>query len=470
MASSRWPARTDGRAHIGDAVARGAAAVLFDADAPPVIPTVPVPVHGIAGLRARAGAVGSAYFGHPSRQMQVAAFTGTNGKTSCASWWAAGIAADGGRAATVGTLGVVRHDQGGDSPAADRAGTLTTPDAISLQQAIATLHGQGVDHLSLEASSIGLEQHRLCGTAIDVAVFTNLSRDHLDYHPDMAAYEAAKARLFAFESLQAMVVNGDDPAGARLLAAGRRELRRIAYGFSPGPADAGVQRLHIARCRVQPQGIELSLDGDLGQAQVTLPMVGRFNAVNAVAVCAAWLCLGVPFSQAVRRLEALPPVPGRMQRVSAEGRPLVVIDYAHTPDALASVLGALADLVRARQGRLWCVFGCGGDRDPGKRALMAAAAEAGADCLVLTSDNPRTESSTAILADMQKGLARAAFLVDTDRARSIAAAIEAADAADVVLIAGKGHETYQEVHGERRPFSDLAVASACLGLADGVRH
>ena len=400
----------------------------------------------------------------------------------------------------IGTLGAGVPGQIQDpvEPVAGGSATpalLTTPDAIGLQQQFLAFADQGVEVVALEASSIGLQQGRLNGTCVDVAVLTNLSRDHLDYHVTMQAYAAAKARLFSWPTLAAMVVNLDDPASTEMLNAADPDLRRIGYLINDEPvdgsgrlADAGERsaacselltatpldahgRIVLAHFRAAQRAasnLDTAGDGNPGSAEsvdLTLSLIGRFNLSNALAVAGVWMALGWTLTEVAAQLECLAPVPGRLQLIgdlAQRGQPLAVVDYAHTPDALANALQALRPLADSRGGRLWCVFGAGGNRDAGKRQPMAAAVERHADRLVLTSDNPRNEAPDAILAQLRDGLSAAPHLVQSDRAQAIDAALQAADAADVVLIAGKGHESYQEIAGRRLPFSDVEQARLAL--------
>jgi len=461
--------RTDGRAHVAQAVARGAAAVVAEAGAGGGSAPLAVPSRAVVGLRALAGPVADAFHDRPTARIQVVAVTGTNGKTSCSQWIAQGLHAAGRRVAVVGTLGAAVLGERG-APEPDDPG-LTTPDALALQTLFARFAGRGVDVAAIEASSIGLHQHRLDGTRIAVAVFTNLTRDHLDYHGTMDAYALAKARLFGWPGLRAVVVNLDDPHHATMLAQAAPGVERIGVRIADGgdaaarPAAGGrVDRELVAVGVVAgARGMRIAIDGHWGAATVDTPLLGRFNASNLLAVAAAWLALGMPFAEACDRLARLAPVPGRLQAVgTGDGVPLAVVDYAHTPDALAGALDALRPVARARGGALWCVFGAGGDRDPGKRPLMGEAARRGADRVVLTSDNPRGEPPEAILDAIQLGLAAAPALRDADRARAIADALALASAEDVVLIAGKGHEPYQEIAGRRHPFDDAEHAARAL--------
>jgi UDP-N-acetylmuramoyl-L-alanyl-D-glutamate--2,6-diaminopimelate ligase len=349
---------------------------------------------------------------------------------------------------------------------------LTTPDALALQAQFADFRRQGVEVVAMEASSIGLEQHRLDGTRIAVAVFTNLTRDHLDYHGTMSAYAQAKARLFAWPSLGAAVLNLDDPWSATMRAALAPSTPCIGYGIDAHQTDTARAtreahtgpRLLATAIESIAQGMRMTLDGDWGTAAVETSLIGRFNVANLLAVASAWLALGVPFEAVVAQLRTLTPVPGRLQPVTVAGAggPLAVVDYAHTPDALSNALAALRPVTEARGGKLWCVVGAGGDRDPGKRPLMGAVAERDADHAVITSDNPRSEAPEQILDAIVGGMSVAPRLRDADRARAIAAVLDEAADQDVVLIAGKGHETYQEVSGVRHPFDDRDHAAQAL--------
>ena len=470
----------DGRDYIAQAIERGAAAIVFDAEpladgaraaATVTAAQIPVPNVGIVGLRQAIGHVGAEFYGHPGKRLRVVAVTGTNGKTSCAHWIAHGLAEPGGRGAgLIGTLGSGIL-AAGDGAELESFG-LTTPDAISLQRMLLRFAQAKVATVTMEASSIGLEQGRLSGVPVEVALFTNLTRDHLDYHGDMASYLAAKRILFATPGLRVAIVTGEDPAAAAMLEAAPRDALRIAYGLSPAAEIGGypVRRLAVARIRDASGATEVAVRGEFGAADIRLELLGRFNVVNALGVAAAWIGLGMPFAEAMQRLESLRPVPGRMQRLELPDAPMAVIDYAHTPDALTNVLEALRPVASARGGRLWCVFGAGGDRDPGKRPLMGFAAEQVADRLVITTDNPRSEEPFRIVSDIRAGLSREPVMTELDRGAAIRGALDAASPADVVLIAGKGHENYQEIGGERLPFDDFEVARGHLLARLGAAH
>jgi len=460
--------QADGRRFIDQAIARGAAAIVAE---PGGAHANVVPRREVAGLKRACGSIADVYHGHPTAGLDVIAVTGTNGKTSCSQWIAQGLQDLGRPCSVIGTLGA------GRAATLEHTG-LTTPDALGMQALFARFAKAGDQAVAIEASSIGLHQHRLDGTQIAVAVFTNLTRDHLDYHGSMQAYADAKAMLFGWPGLRAAIVNLDDPWHAQMLAALEAGVMRIGYRIEPPTGGAAgdrsgvsevvsgqVDRLLIARS-IEPElaGMRIALDGHWGRGTIVTPLLGHFNVANLLAVMATWLALEVPFDAALAPLQALRPVPGRLQSVmAADGRqPLAVVDYAHTPDALSNALAALRPVAQRRGGLLWCVFGAGGDRDPGKRPLMAAAVEGLADRVVLTSDNPRSELPESILDAVQAGLTRAPALRESDRAAAIAKVIAQADAGDVVLIAGKGHESYQEIAGVRHPFDDVDHAARAL--------
>jgi len=456
-----WPGHaTDGRRFVEPALAAGAATCLVEAEGIEAFGFEDARVAALPGLKSAAGPIAHEFFGQPSAALDIVASTGTNGKTSTAWWMAQALTALGRRCGVVGTLGI------GETPDAVVATGLTTPDPVALHAAFRRFADQGFAACAIEASSIGVEEHRLNGTAIDVALFTNFTQDHLDYHGSMAAYWAAKRRLFGWPGLRAAVLNVDDPAIAALvteLEGGPLALWTYAVqaparlrALAPHYVDGGLA------FEVEEAGAE---GGPLGRVAVQSRLVGAYNVANLLAVIGGLRALGVPLAEAATVIPGLTPVPGRLQRVpAAAGEPELIVDYAHTPDALAQVLAALRPLAAERGGALWCVFGCGGNRDPGKRPQMAAIAERGADRVLLTSDNPRHEDPLAILAGLRAGLA-APDAVETvaDRRAAIRAAVAAAGPRDVVLLAGKGHEDYQEVAGVRHPFSDLAEAAAALG-------
>ncbi len=411
------------------------------------VPNVPV-----QGLKARAGQLAHEFHGRPSESLWVCGVTGTNGKTSCSQWISFALSSMETRAAVIGTLG------SGFPPGLDALGN-TTPDVLDVHRLLAEFKAAGAQVVAMEVSSHGLDQGRVNAVAFDCALLTNLTHDHLDYHGSMAAYAAAKARLFDTPGLEAAVLNLDDAFGVQLaqrLAA--RGLRTIGYGLSGQPVDVSefIHARHI-------EGGRVTIESSWGEARVALPLLGRFNVSNALGVLGCLVAKGIAFGRAAALLERLPQVPGRMQVVGE--RPLVVVDYAHTPDALDKALAALKPVAEERGGRLLAVFGAGGGRDAAKRPQMGLAASRRADGMVLTSDNPRGEDPRAIIEAIRRGIApdfAARCEIEADRAKAIEAAIAGAGAADVILVAGKGHESYQEIAGQRLPFSDAAVAGAAL--------
>lgn len=438
--------QADGRMFIADALHHGAVAVVLDGSVPETLARQNVAAVAMDSLGARVGEIAARFYGDPSRNMQVIGITGTNGKTSIASYCAQALSSETGGCGLFGTLGYGIY--GNLQPA-----TTTTPDPVTLQRLLAQMQADGVQRVAMEVSSHALDQARVNGTAFDIAVFTNLSRDHLDYHADMAAYSAAKRRLFEWPGLHHGLVNLDDEFGRELYGMANAEM--LGYSLTSGDAD-----LHARIVKRSRSEMHLEIHTPWGRGEVTVGLSGAFNAANVLATLGVLCLLDVPFEVALERLAAVKPAPGRLQLLGGGEQPLVVIDYAHTPDALAQVLATLRTDCR---GELWCVFGCGGDRDTGKRPLMAAAAEQHADQLVVTSDNPRNEDPQQIIAQILAGLSHAdAALVEADRSRAIAHAIRSADRADTILIAGKGHEAYQEVAGVRYPYSDQQVVQACL--------
>ena len=447
-----WPgAATDGRKYVNAALGAGAAACLVEHEDAQAYGFSDDRVATYEGLKAATGLIASAYFGAPSEQLQVVAITGTNGKTSTAWWLAQALDRLGRKCGVVGTLGV------GQLGAMVFNG-LTTPDPVLLQQQLKRFVDEGFVACALEASSIGLEERRLEGTRIRLAVFTNFTQDHLDYHASMADYWQAKKMLFSWPGLQAAIINIDDAKGFELSAA-----------LIGAPLDVWTFSC-TGLARLQAQAIchgthDLSFEVVEGAARhrISTPMVGLYNVSNLLGVVASLRAMNISLADAVNACVDLLPVPGRTETLTVPGQPLVVIDYAHTPDALEKVLLAIKPVALSRGGRLWCVFGCGGDRDASKRPLMAAIAEKNADQLVVTSDNPRTEDPHVIIDQMLRGLSRPdAALVQADRAAAIADALRLAQAGDVVLLAGKGHENYQEIKGVKFAFSDRDQAQAVL--------
>ncbi|MEO8367376.1 MAG: UDP-N-acetylmuramoyl-L-alanyl-D-glutamate--2,6-diaminopimelate ligase [Pseudoxanthomonas sp.] len=443
-----------GLGFVEQAKAAGAAAILFE---PPVPAEFQVPADAIAvpGLRARMGEMADRFHARPSHDMSMVAVTGTNGKTSTVQLLSQAWHLRGMRAGSIGTLGAGLYGE-------VVATGFTTPLVLQMHALLAELRDAGAKAVAMEVSSHALDQGRVANVHFDVAIFTNLTRDHLDYHGDMDSYGAAKARLFAWPGLKAAIINLDDGFGRKLsgqLAQDplAKEVRSIGLS-SRGDEEAVVRAEHLT---LDASGIAFDLLVD-GEAQgVQSKLLGRFNVDNLLAVAGALHALGDGPADIARTLSRLQPIHGRMNRLGGDGeRPLVVIDYAHTPDALEQALASLRDHAAAR---LICVFGCGGERDSGKRPQMAASAERLADKVIVTDDNPRAEDGDAIVADIVAGFARPdSVVVERDRGRAIARAIGEAGPNDIVLIAGKGHEPYQEIDGVRHPFDDTTVARQCL--------
>lgn len=442
--------RADGRSFIAAAIAQGAAAVLWEPEGFQWNDEWKVPNAPVRNLRALAGPIAAHVYGHPSRELWVAGVTGTNGKTSCSQWIAQSLTRAGRPTAVIGTLGNGFPGQLGSA-------THTTPDPVSLQQELRRFREAGAEAVAMEVSSHALDQGRAAGTAIDTALFTNLTRDHLDYHGTMEAYAEAKAKLFAWPDLANAVVNIDDRFGRELVSRiDRSHTRVLSYGIGHGDISGHDVRLSI-------DGLSLDIRTPWGSAKLSSRVIGGFNVSNLLGTLGVLLTADLPLEDAVEVLRDVSPVAGRLDMLRLPGAPLVVVDYAHTPDALEKALETLRELVHHDpDARLFCVFGCGGDRDPGKRPVMGEIATSLADVVIVTSDNPRSESPHAIIEQIVAGAARDDYLVEADRAKAITQALTLAQPGDVVLIAGKGHETYQEIAGERLPFDDLEVARAAL--------
>jgi UDP-N-acetylmuramoyl-L-alanyl-D-glutamate--2,6-diaminopimelate ligase len=451
-------AAVDGRSFIDVAVRQGAAAVVVEARGW-AKRSVGIPVRPVMHLRSVLGPLAASFYGHPSMGLLSIGVTGTNGKTSCSQWIAQLLTRAGRRCAVIGTIGIGFPDE----PFTDNA--LTTPDPVSLQRDVRHLRDAGAQALVMEVSSIGLDQGRVTGMKFDVALYTNLSRDHLDYHGTMERYEAAKALLFEWPTLSHAVINLDDEAARRLLPRLQdRGVRTVGYTSAGASGGRGLaHRLTAEQVRVTADGLAFvaGLDGD--KMPVEVPVVGHYNVSNLLGVVGVALACGVNFAAAVAALPRLASPLGRMQRVVRPDAPLAIVDYAHTPDALEQALRALRPVAQSRGGRLWVVFGAGGDRDSGKREPMGATAARGADVVIVTSDNPRTEDPAAIVAQVALG-ARAAPELHCvlDRSEAISHAVGRAAPEDVVLVAGKGHEDYQIVGTRKQPYSDLAQVRAAL--------
>jgi UDP-N-acetylmuramoyl-L-alanyl-D-glutamate--2,6-diaminopimelate ligase len=473
-----------GRAHglefAADAAARGASAILWEPEPGLEAPALPdnVVAAPVARLREAVGRIADRFHQRPSASLLVVGVTGTNGKTTCAYLLAQALERLGTPAAYMGTIGWGRVGHLAEL-------THTTPDAPTVHRSLAELKARGVSAVAMEVSSQALDQGRVEGVAFRAAAFTNLTRDHLDYHATMQAYGDAKARLFAVPDLKEAVINVGDAFGRELSQRlqGRvpvttvwiaRDASRAGSGagdagtgvtdVNPEPGGRGERILRAEDVRLDVHGISMRVSGTYGEAQLSTRLMGRFNAENLLVVLGCLVSLGVPLAEATAALAGCHAPPGRMEVIEAAraGRPLAVIDYAHTPDALAKALDALREHCR---GALWCVFGCGGDRDPGKRPLMGAVADERADRIIVTDDNPRSENPLDIIQAITAGIEAHAARVIPDRSAAIAAALNEAAAADMVLIAGKGHEDYQIYGATRRRFSDRDEALKILGAA-----
>ncbi|MDI3323640.1 UDP-N-acetylmuramoyl-L-alanyl-D-glutamate--2,6-diaminopimelate ligase [Pontibacterium granulatum] len=433
-----------GRDFIPDALAKGAAAVLVDSDEQ-YVQAGDVPVIAVDALAQRLSDIAGSFYGKPSAQLRMIGITGTNGKTSCSHFLAQALNHLGMRTAVIGTVG-------NGFPDALAGATHTTPDAVGLQALLADFVQQGADAVVMEVSSHALDQHRVAGVHFEVGAFTNLSRDHLDYHGTMAEYGTAKAKLFTELKPQHAVISVDDAFGQTLV----EQLSGSVFSF-------GVERgdIQAGGVSLQKTGIDAQLITPWGDVALSTQVVGAFNVSNLLLTVGVLGAMGVNADQIEQELAALTPVPGRMQCLGEGDQPLVIVDYAHTPDALEKALEATREHTA---GKLLCVFGCGGDRDNGKRPEMGRIAAKLADALYITSDNPRTEDPQQIIDMIVPGCAGAEEQrVHVDREQAIQAAVKAAGSNDVVLIAGKGHEDYQEIMGKRYPFDDVQVAQAALG-------
>ena len=444
----------DGRDHIGDAIARGAAAIVWqEGNGFAWRPEWRLPNVGVSAVRPLCGPLAHAVYGHPSERLSLIALTGTNGKTSISQWLARLHPR---RCAAIGTLGA------GFPDALVETG-YTTPAAAMLARHLADFVADGAHACALEASSIGIDERRLDGARVDVAVFTNLTRDHLDYHGSMENYAAAKEKLFHWPQLRLAVINLDDAFGRELIQ--RTPASRVV-GYTQearGTAQTGV--VSAEAVEEAPEGLRFKLVTPVGRARIETRLVGRFNVSNLLATAAVLIDAGLTPSEIATRFADLRASPGRLQALGGGSEPLVVVDYAHTPDALENALLALRGTAAASGGRLIAVFGCGGDRDRGKRPLMGEIARRLADTVVLTSDNPRREDPAAILAEIAVAVPEAEII--EDRAEAIRRVVLGASPSDVVLLAGKGHEPYQDIAGVKRPFSDVSEARMALDARKG---
>ncbi|MGA7750004.1 MAG: UDP-N-acetylmuramoyl-L-alanyl-D-glutamate--2,6-diaminopimelate ligase [Gallionella sp.] len=464
--------KIDGRQFIAEAIAKGANAVIWEARNFSWVDDWQVPNLGVTDLRHKAGWLADAVYGSPSENMWVVGVTGTNGKTSTSHWIAHAMNDAGKDCALIGTLG-------NGFVGALQATSNTTPDAIRVHGLLAGYLREGAQAVAMEVSSHALSQGRVNGVHFDVAMLTNLSRDHLDYHGDMQSYTAAKRKLFDWQHLKYAVLNFDDEYGAELAeqlqdaAALTRDadLEVIGYGLSDSALQLaeqlGLRMVYGNLLEMSGQGMRIAVHSSWGAKQINSALVGRFNAANLLGALAVLLVSGMDLNDAVQSLSRVQPVPGRMQRLGETWQPTVIVDYAHTPDALEKVLQALREVNMATCGKLICVFGCGGDRDRGKRAMMGIVAEKFSDHCIVTSDNPRSENPRDIIAEIVSGMSEDNHEIVSERAAAIKGAISHARQGDTVLIAGKGHEDYQEINGVKHPFSDVLIAQQALNASHG---
>lgn len=442
---------SDGRNYIAQAIQAGATAVVWEHEGFAWSADWQVNNLAVKNLKLQVGAIAAEFYQYPSSKLKMIGVTGTNGKTSVSQWVAQCLTLIGKKTAVLGTIGNGFLDT--QTEAAN-----TTPDAILLQAMLADYVRQNADAVAMEVSSHGLDQGRVNGVAFDIAVLTNLSRDHLDYHETMEAYAAAKQKLFAWEGLGTAIVNADDAFGSKLASSIKAQGKVcVSYGFESNGAQYDISASHL---RLHDAGLSMHVKTPQGEVTIKAPVLGRFNAYNVLAVLATLLALNVSLADAVTVLARIKPVIGRMQQFGGGELPLVVIDYAHTPDALEKVLSTLKEQVGS-EAKLICVFGCGGDRDAGKRPLMGNIASTLADEVVVTTDNPRTENPAAIIQAIVSGM-KDGYVVELDRASAIRSAISAAKQGDIILVAGKGHENYQEISGVKYPFDDALIAQAAL--------
>ena len=444
---------TDGRKFIDDAIAHGAVAVLAE-KGEQLVTATKIPIFYLENLAFMCGIIAAQFYDQPSKKLQVVGVTGTNGKTSCAHYLAATFTQLGTKTAVMGTVG---NGIFGD---ALKMQNQTTLDPISIQRFLAEMVNQEVQVVAMEVSSHALMQGRVRGVDFSAAIFTNLTQDHLDYHGDMQSYWAAKRMLFEKWQIPHMIINADDQYGQELLA---DFPTAIAYCLDPVPSPLRERvRVRGDQIILSRDGIKCNIQTPWGDGVLQIKQIGRFNLSNSLAVLATLGALGIPLTDILKSMENLPLVPGRLQTFNAPNKPLVVVDYAHTPDALKNVLSTLRENC---QGKLWCVFGCGGDRDAGKRPIMGSIAEQLADTIIITDDNPRTEKASAITTQIINGLDNAEkAIIEHDRTKAINYAIKHAAANDIILVAGKGHEDYQEIGKEKHHYSDIETVTKLLDL------
>lgn len=438
----------DGNDFIEDAIKNGAAAILSDVDTQttPVRLHHNIPLFPVQNLNQYIGIIAEDYFGQPNKKLKIVGITGTNGKTSCSHFVAQALQQNNKLCGVIGTLGTGLYGKIVE-------GTLTTPDAITLHALFANFVEQDANYVSMEASSHSIDQGRINGIEFEVGVFTNLTRDHLDYHLTMDAYGTAKKKLFDNPLTKNAVINADDEFGRKLI---ENLSRDHIYAYSTNKNVSLTKPVPISyadNVHLTLAGMSATVTTPWGEGDLHVPLIGKFNLSNVLAVLTTLCLLDIPFKTALSSLSSLSSVPGRMQTFNGKNKPLVVVDYSHTPDSLEKALTSLREHCR---GKLYCLFGCGGDRDRGKRPLMAKIAEKLADQVMVTDDNPRTESPAQIVADIVSGFSDSAkIIVQHDRSKAIRDIIQYAQEGDCVLIAGKGAETYQQIGNEKIPFSDI---------------
>ncbi len=468
----------DARRLIPQAITAGANAVIWDSHGFTWNPEWSVPSLSVADLRGKAGLIADYVYGRPSHKLWVVGFTGTNGKTTCSHWYVQAMNALKKKSVVIGTLGNGYIN-------ALEATVNTTPEPVLLQKSLARYLQDGAENVAMEISSHGIAQGRINGTVLSVAVLTNLSRDHLDYHKDMDAYAAAKARMFFWPGLKYAVLNLDDVLGIELFQQLlQKSTQIIGYGFRKDAVKSISQQsrmIYGANLKVGLQGLEFDIEYQGSRERLKVDLTGKFNAANLLAVTAALVASGIGFSDAVRSLRNVQPISGRMEKFGGGDQPLVVVDYAHTPDALEKVLTTLQEILQApitrsvksisrKRGSLYCVVGCGGERDGGKRELIGDVATRHADEVIFTSDNPRNEDPNVIIDAMISGVRSDNYLIEINRELAIYQSISAASAGDIVLIAGKGHEAYLEVKGKKIPLIDAVVVQQILQDLSGKKR
>lgn len=437
----------DGRQFIDDAVARGAAAIVFESSDGFKPGVITVPAYPVADLHSFSGKIADRFYDSPSQKLTVIGVTGTNGKTTCTQLLAQALDQETRRCGIIGTLG-------NGFPDALDSSIHTTPDTVTVHALLAEYLSAGAAYVCIEVSSHALDQGRVSGVEFDIAVFTNLTRDHLDYHGDMESYARSKSSLFTLPDLRVAIINCEDEFGCDLLTKLDDKIKAVSFGINKGD-------FHATTLNATETGLTMNVETSVGNGVLESQLFGRFNAANLLAVLAVLISCGLTLKDALERLSQVKPVAGRMERFRGTGYPLVVVDYAHTPDALEKVLMALHEHPHER---LWCVFGCGGDRDRGKRAQMGEIAERLADHVVLTDDNPRNEDPANIIADIQSGMHTGTEVIHK-RNEAIRNVISRATSGDIILFAGKGHEDYQQIGDERVPYSDRETVIAILGEA-----